>query len=355
MLQKTPSRRAAALAAVTVAILLTAAAPGAQALVWLPGQSGTNAELRAVAFVEGSTDTAWAVGNGFEVHRTEDAGQTWEKVWPPDGLIGDAWNDMELVGEEELWAVGQNAIFQHFIGHTDDGGETWDFHNFYIPVDGVGNEGELHGVTVTDSGRLVATAVLWFGAGRVVVSDDGGETWDVVLESPLPFGAVDAAGDRVVVAGDNGQLHVSGDGGTTWTEADLPADAANDDLLEAQVLGPAGETAFVVGDDGTVLRTADGGATWTLLDTQSSTTLEAVAFDDAAQVGYVTGSGGTVLRTVDGGQTWTEEVVLSGPNFLAVDFVTDGDLRRAVAVGSGGAAWYTTELVALDDVGLPPL
>ena len=62
---------------------------------------------------------------------------------------------------------------------------------------------------------------------------------------------------------------------------------------------------WMAGEDGVLLRSTEGGATWALRDSGSTRHLRAVA--RAANTGWAVGDGGTVLRSSDGGQTWTAQ------------------------------------------------
>lgn len=70
----------------------------------------------------------------------------------------------------------------------------------------------------------------------------------------------DAAPNRVVAGAEVGGVHVSDDGGDTWTER---RDGTHDDVHELRVLGPE---EFVAGTGFGLFRTTDAGRSWTRLD-----------------------------------------------------------------------------------------
>ena len=60
---------------------------------------------------------------------------------------------------------------------------------------------------------------------------------------------------------------------------------------------------FVAGDNGTILKTADGGTTWVKKTTPTTNALNAIKFSDANN-GLAAGASGIILRSTDGGETW---------------------------------------------------
>ena len=101
---------------------------------------------------------------------------------------------------------------------------------------------------------------------------------------------------------------------------------------------------WAVGESGTIQRTIDGGATWALQEAPTRKLLYDVAAIDDSHA-WAVGAGGTILRTVDGGRNWNEQSSGVAQALRAVHFV---DLQRGWAVGAkgtiistsnGGARW----------------
>ncbi len=78
-----------------------------------------------------------------------------------------------------------------------------------------------------------------------------------------------------------------------------------------------GDDAWIAGEDGIVLRTQDGGVTWTPVDTSATTHLRAIHFA-TANTGWVAGDGGVVRRTGNGGTTWVTREPGVGVAWLGV-------------------------------------
>jgi len=147
--------------------------------------------------------------------------------------------------------------------------------------------------------------------------------------------ATSAGSGHSVVVGQLGRILVSGDGGTQWTQADVPLSA---DLVAVNFLG-GGKTGWACGHYGAVLRSDDGGLHWQrqmdgraaekLIKGYYQQKLDAgdrsaekllqdaqLNFQDGAVLpfldvsfeseksGFVVGAFGMILATEDGGATW---------------------------------------------------
>jgi len=146
----------------------------------------------------------------------------------------------------------------------------------------------------------------------------------------LAVHAADA--NSIWIAGEDGVLLVSTNGGAAWTVA------ATGSTRHLRALGRAANTGWAVGDGGTVLRTSNAGSTWTAQQSGSLQTLRGVAVFDA-QHAWAVGDDGLVLRTVDGGANWTRHAS-GAARLYAVAFASAQD---GLAVGPGGAIVRTTD------------
>jgi hypothetical protein len=120
---------------------------------------------------------------------------------------------------------------------------------------------------------------------------------------------------------------------------------------------------FIAGNNGTILKTTDGGLTW--LSRSTGTANHNDVIFPAATEGYVLGSGGTLLKSVDQGETFTAITLPAA--------VATGTLRKAAALGdvralaissgattdsyvlisaNAGATWTPTALTGLNVAGV---
>ena len=135
--------------------------------------------------------------------------------------------------------------------------------------------------------------------GSLYVSTDQGANWQT---KPLPSGTrfrtVYFMTDRQgLVAGDDGILMATEDGGSTWRKLESSTDR---NLVSIQFIGDKG---WIAGYDGVILHSADGGQTWVKQKSTTTQPLESIYFTDAEH-GWAVGWVGTLVRTTDGGQTW---------------------------------------------------
>lgn len=217
--------------------------------VWRQAQVPVRVTLTAVTFA--GENTVFAVGHDAVILRSTDRGDTWHVVHAdPDldaplldvvfssdqtGIAvggrgnllrtrdgGDTWTGAVVYGADEfdghLFALtrASGAIFiaaeAGEVQRSMDDGETWQLLD-------TGYTGSFFGVLALRSGRLLAYGML----GNARWSDDLGETWHPVegdIEQSLLTGT-ELPDGTVVLAGLDGAVAVSRDGGMTFTNASL--------------------------------------------------------------------------------------------------------------------------------------
>ena len=92
----------------------------------------------------------------------------------------------------------------------------------------------------------------------------------------------------------------------------------------------------IAGSEGTILRTADGGVTWTQQTSNTTADLIGIFFFDA-QNGWAVGSKNTIMNTTDGGTTWTQQKTSTASD--AIRAVVFTSLDSGLSAGSGGHIW----------------
>ena len=93
---------------------------------------------------------------------------------------------------------------------------------------------------------------------------------------------------------------------------------------------------WIAGQDGVLLVSSNGGGAWTVANTGSTRHLRALA--RSGSTGWAVGDGGTILRTSNSGSSWTAQA--SG-TLQALRGVACTDAQHAWAVGDGGLALTT--------------
>ena len=273
--------------------------------------------------------TGIAVGHHGQLLLSEDGGEAWAAIAPIDdaALLAVDAHDGRMV------VVGQQ-------GRIFSGADARSLSVAESPT-----AERLLSVALHESGLAVAVG----GFGAVVISEDGGATWEARhldwtelqpdgLEAHLYDASISDDGE-VLICGEFAMILASNDRGQTWQvrhQGDASLFAMR---IDGQGLG------FAVGQEGTVLRTRDAGATWQPLATGSRANLLDVWHskeDEVVAIGIR-----ALLRSPDQGQTWASvggrAVERSWYAALAPGVVTsnleDGTLReqRVYAVGERGS------------------
>jgi photosystem II stability/assembly factor-like uncharacterized protein len=263
-------------------------------VTWKQQTSAVSVMLTGVAFA--TPQNGWAVGHSGVVLMTADGGATWGKQL--DGVAvaqvvlkaaeaavaaqDDDSTKKALTEAQQLVADGADKPFLDLlvddertvtvIGayglalRTEDGGSSWQAWQSRIP-----NAKGSHLYAIRRSGSAVYIAG---EQGSVFRSTDGGQHY-TALASPYGgsfFGAVSTAVDRAVVFGLRGSAYVTADGGATWTRSKLDTTAS---LSGGTVLNDG--SVIVVSQAGNVLRSVDGGLTFFGVEVKAPVPFVAVA------------------------------------------------------------------------------
>jgi photosystem II stability/assembly factor-like uncharacterized protein len=193
----------------------------------------------------------------------------------------------------------------------------------------------LRDVSMVDGSRAMSVG----DGGTVVITTNGGDTWDATTTGVADLTGVSLVTTDVAVAvGKSGTLVRTTDGGSTWTHFVVASvDFYGIDFVD-------NNTGIVVGGGGTVYRTTDGGETWVSKSLATTDDLYGVSFvnanDGVVVGGHVVSSRpqddgpGSIWRTFDGGDTWLQEQAT--PSAEVLTSVKLLNARTGVAVGFGG-------------------
>jgi photosystem II stability/assembly factor-like uncharacterized protein len=321
------AKRILLLASLAALVATSFASAGGHGYAWqlTPTPTDATARFRGVSAV--SESAAWASGwqgagaaLAGKVLRTTDRGATWQSVGPP-GALGLQFRDIEAfdVDTAVIMSIG-NTPDAFKIYRTTNGGQTWTqtFQNtettaFY---DCMAFFDEHRGLALSDpiNGRF-----------RILATNDGGQTWQVVnadmppaLPGEFAFAAsgqcITTAGGRDAWFGTGGdavaRVFHSSDRGGSWTVANTP--------IRSTVSGGISALAFrdtlhgiAVGGDfdptapslDTVALTNDGGATWQL-NQDAPDELRSGAHWVTGRDAIIVGPSGSDA-SFDQGKTWT--------------------------------------------------
>ena len=263
----------------------------------------------AAAFLD--SQEGWiAGGSPFDqtgyIGHTRDGGKTWEQVETP---IETTLTDIYFLDKKNGWAVGQQGM----IVGTTNGGKRWD-----IQTSKVGNW--LKGVHFVSPKIGYAVGM----SETVVQTNNSGKQWNVLHggeiasavgdEETIVFNTVQfidestgwVAGVRISpeTGGQDGLVQKTTDGGQTWM--DQPTNIP--DILE-DIFFIDANNGWVVGENGIILHTTNGGDTWNIQTSGTEEKLLSVSFADSA-VGWIVGGDygvGIILHTTNGGETWENQ------------------------------------------------
>jgi len=191
------------------------------------------------------------------------------------------------------------------------------------------------GVTVPASG------VVWMAGsnGKIVRSEDGGQSWSVqptgVTENLQDISAWDS--ERAVAVGNDSVVVITADGGKTWTRVSVPRSEITNKLIRVRSFD--GGVAWAVGVMGMILYSDDWGASWVRRSAEVDVAWNDIAFSDETN-GWVVGEFGSMMHSSDGGATWQEVEPASERSLMAVAF---RDPQAGVAVGLDGLVLRTVD------------
>ncbi len=160
------------------------------------------------------------------------------------------------------------------------------------------------------------------------VSTDGGNTWKAIAEKAGGMGCLLTFADaKTGIFGFGTKFQMTMDGGATWKELALPKAVNN--IAAISLRTPA--DGYLIDKDGVLHITKDGGKTWSSQSLGlnapnimgfvtggfvNETPQAAVHFSDADHGLVVLGLSGetsmVALRTADGGKTWKKETLPAG-------------------------------------------
>lgn len=188
---------------------------------WTSGWTGTHQHLQdAVALGDG---TVVAVGNGGHILRSEDSGRSWQSV---SGVpLSDIENKLVRIHQAPdgaLWAVG--AMGAALVSR--DQGRS--FTQVVAREDMAWND-----VGFSENGTWLVGEF-----GRILYSPDGHEWQTISAPVSESFMAVDFRGPYGVIAGLNGAVLTTEDGGEHWKQ--VPVDSATP-ALYAVTMGESGD------------------------------------------------------------------------------------------------------------------
>ena len=279
-----------------------------------------------------------AVGERGHVLLSDDGGATWRQARdvPTRTMLTAVW----FADAKHGWAVGHDELI---LGSVD-GGESWTTLH-HAPE----SQQPLLDLWFADASTGIAIGAY----GSYFSTTDGGRSWIArkFEAGPLPvarprgspppapaeedefapdyhLNRIAAAGDRLYIAAEAGQLYRSDDGGMSWVTLPSPYAGSFFGLLPLD-----GDALLAFGLRGNLFRSDDAGVSWRAVASGATAMLTDAVRVGASQLALV-GLSGSVLISGDGGASWTLRQQADRKGLSAVIAGSDGTL---LAVGEGGA------------------
>ncbi|MEO1369306.1 MAG: glycosyl hydrolase, partial [Acidobacteriota bacterium] len=322
--------------------------------------------VTAVTGVPGAPHRFFMGATGGGVWRTESAGHAWENVSDGHfetttiGAIAVAPSDPNVVyvGTGESPIRGVTTSHGDGVYKSTDGGDTW-------ARLGLEATRQIAKIVVhpgdPDRAWLAAQGNPWGDSAErgVYYTEDGGLTWEPVLQEDLRTGATDLVMDptnpRILYAalwqhrrspwfiesgGPGSGLHKSTDGGETWTRlgGGLPETLGKIGVA-VSAADPSRVYALVEADDGGLYRSENGGATWKrvnstrVIQARSWYYMHLAADPNDADTVWVLNV--PLLKSIDGGESFTAVRTPHGDHH---DLWIDPDDSRRMVLGTDGGA-----------------
>jgi len=383
---------------------------GAAAQRWkLTGPSNIGGRIIELAPDPTTVGVVFAAAATGGIWKSTNSGATFESVWPNSsvqsmGAVAVDENGVVWVGTGEPDMGGGSAYYGDGVYRSDDGGATW-------ANVGLGNSGSVGAIAIdpTDPNRVFIAAQGRLhdtdGQRGLFLTEDGGATWDLVLEGEddglESIGAIDVAispdDPDVVLAtlwdkvraqdgriyGKGSKLYRSTDGGQSWTdEQQAPLPISYDDPNQPTTVTYVGRMgiAFAPTEPGRVylisstaggnfngfFTSSNNGKDWTAVGPTSGGTLQGITggfawwfgrvWVDPEDSDHVFLAGVQLAESVNGGASWTlnfavhadQHAMAWDPNVAdRVYLGNDGGFYKSNSNGSTGGVWTKTALMPI--------
>lgn len=227
----------------------------------------------------------YIVGDNGTIYRSTHNGEGWN---PLQFEFTDHLNAISIINQDTLIVTGDRKVFR-----SEDAGKTWvsydvpniDIEDSFFQTDKIGHVAGLNGV--------------------IQKTQDGGQTWyptEITGLVPSDFFRIVFVNDSLGFATqEHSDLYFTTDGGESWAEKSGLPEAGYDITFVNE------ETGFIVGDHGSIQKISFSPLTLESVSGNVSgyrRNLYGVSFVDQ-NIGFATGQFGRIIKTSNGGQTWT--------------------------------------------------
>lgn len=281
-----------------------------------------------IAFAPSDSRVAYLASNvnAMGVWRSEDSGETWNRVYYDDNFGATHVNTLAVhPGDAGLVLVGD---LHGRISKTSDGGARWrEVYEQGIPI-----------FALAISPSMPSLAYAGDGQGNVLKSTDSGDTWRIISQiggSGVGALAVSFKNPELVYASNRESIYESTDGGQHWTRLALPTFFGLVDTVDLAVSPEDSGTVFAATRSG-VYRNSGGGTQWRLVLREHAHSVSIAPSDP--RVVYA-GTNAGVYKSEDGGFTWRRRN--SGVQYLDIGPIAVDPQNPGTAI-LGNNIWQWT-------------
>jgi photosystem II stability/assembly factor-like uncharacterized protein len=172
--------------------------------------------------------------------------------------------------------------------------------------------------------------------------------WQVRNVGQIDLHAVTCVGNtNGWAAGQNGYVAHTPDGGKTWQPQDAHTTKTLRSIHFAYEEGGSWDgteklVGIVAGDEGALATSQNGGKTWSPAGVPTTVTLRSAVAVLSAKLFVAVGDGGMLIRSADLGTGWEQTNVASAGDLMGVTSTASGNV--ILAVDSNGAVWASKDL-----------
>lgn len=316
-----------------------------------------------------------AVGERGIIIYSDDAGDTWHQAEVP---VSVGLTAVRFAGPQKGWAVGHSGV----VLHTMDGGETWErqfegVEAARMALESARAKAERMGPDDFDAQQMVQNAELLVADGPdkpflnlyfknelegfivgsyglIFRTEDGGASWNCLMDSvenldALNLYAIQAAGDVMYIAGEQGLLLISKDDGNSFQQVATPYYGTFFDLYATS----SGEL-VLIGLQGNAYWSADQGQTFDKSNVAIDVSFTKVTPGESGILLFAN-QGGMLLESRDQGKSiHIIDVPRLNPISSLVSISDSEQGYDVMTVGYGGAVRVRLPLMETDDKGGQP-
>ncbi len=314
---------------------------------WVGDNDGlVNLTVNGIGIAASNPDTLYLQARSLGVYKSTDGGATWSKTSSFNNDNGPGYDHLIHTGPTVhptdasiVWVASGGRVYK-----TTDGGGSWQLSSSGTTVN---NCNGVHGVVVdpTDADHLLAGTIVAGCDGGVFESIDGGDTWTNIAGSNMPGSGVGndawpividpSVPTRVYCGSPHNSFYRSIDGGNSWIN-DPPV--SGDHSTYALTVNPLATNEVFCREVGGTWQSSDYGDTW-VRRTQwfNDRAFTVMRFAPSnPQIAYAL-VGDEIWRSSNNGNDWTQvQSLIGGPRCLEVD-PADPD---TIYVGTAGLGMF---------------